>query len=211
MRPAERMHAPCLIPAGLGFLLREIALLDFPAVRWLNGAGIIRIQSCERCDLCRGKLHGSFQDEPLHIAARRDCERAVKTKVILIGRQQIGGVDHNFLELGFFADFLGDMAPDVSNQGVLIAALQQDGDGHDASIRMHVNQMKNHVEFLTIYFFLARMMKMKLYERILLAVHGNAASRFILNKDRMAVVDDFHRRELVIKFDRLQIRRLCIL
>src|ERR1700735_3212574 len=72
---------------------------------------------------------------------------------------------------------------------------------------MHVNQMEHHLGFLAIYFFLARMMKMKLHERILLAVHGNAASCLILNEDGMAVVDDCHRRELVIKFDCLQIRR----
>src|ERR1700691_4885432 len=170
---AERMHAPSFDFCRISFLLREIALLDFPAVRRLNGAGIVRIQSCKRCDLCRGKLHGSFQDEPLHIAARRDRERAVKGEVILIGRQQIRSVDHNFLELGFFAGFLRDVAPDVSNQGVLITALQQDGDGHGASICMHVDQMKNHVAFL-------------------------------------AIVDHFHWCELVVEFDRLQIRRLRI-
>src|ERR1700691_5361792 len=114
---AERMHAPCFDFCRISFLLREIALPDLSAVRGLNGAGIVRIHSCERCDLRRRKLHGSFQDEPLHIAARRDGVRAVKVEVILIGEQQIGGVDHDFLELGFFADFLGDMAPDVSNQG----------------------------------------------------------------------------------------------
>ena len=49
----EPMHAPCFDSCGIGFLLREVTVLDFPSVRGLNGAGIIGIQSCKRCDLCR--------------------------------------------------------------------------------------------------------------------------------------------------------------
>src|ERR1700733_5260425 len=51
------------------------------------------------------------------------------------------------------------------------------------------------------------MMEMKLNERILFAVHHDAAPCLILDEDRVAVVDDCHRRELVIKSNGLQIRR----
>src|ERR1700735_4585906 len=55
--PAER-RLLFLIPAGLAFLFRETAFLDFPAVRRLNGASIIGIQSRKRCNLRRRKLPG---------------------------------------------------------------------------------------------------------------------------------------------------------
>src|SRR5579862_8077584 len=66
-------------------------------------------------------------------------------------------------------------------------------------VRAHMHQVKNHVEFLSVYFFFAGMMKVKLHQRVLFAVNGDTASGLIIHADGMAVVDDLHGAELVIK------------
>src|ERR1700722_15502837 len=58
------------------------------------------------------------------------------------------------------------------------------------AVRAHMHQVKNHVEFLSVYFFFAGMMKMKLHQRVVFAVNGDAASGFIIHADGVAVVDD---------------------
>src|ERR1700733_10649333 len=73
------------------------------------------------------------------------------------------------------------------------------------AVRAHMNQVKNHVEFLAVYFFFAGMMKMKLHQRVLFAVNGDTASGLIIHADGMAVVDDLHGAEFVIKSNWFQV------
>src|ERR1700722_4836899 len=79
------------------------------------------------------------------------------------------------------------------------------------AVRAYVDQVKNHVGFLAVYFFLAGMMKMKLHQGILFAVNGDAASGLIIHADGMAVVDNLHGGEFVIKSNWFQVGWLGVL
>jgi hypothetical protein len=63
----------------------------------------------------------------------------------------------------------------------------------------------HHVEFLAGNFLLARLVEMELDQRVRFAIDGDAVAGCVVDLNRVAVVDDFERRRLIIELDRCKV------
>ena len=143
-----------------------MAFFNLPAVLRLNGTGVIWVEPGEPGNLRGRSFDGSFQDVPLDaLAAGRSGERAVEDIVILIAGEKIRGVEDHFFVLDWLADFRGDVVPELAEERIFVAALDEDGDdGGAPGGGVNVNEMELHIEFLAVDFGFARVMEMKLDE-----------------------------------------------
>ena len=111
-------------------------------------------------------------------------KRAIECVVILVRGQKIGGVDDDLLVLHFFTLIVGYVTPQIAQQSVFRAALDENGDdGGAVGRRIHVDEVKFHVVLLAVNFVFAAMMKMKLLQRQRSSVDSDAAARLVIDLD----------------------------
>ena len=174
----------------------ERAFFNFAAVGGLNGTRVHGIKFGECGDLGGGHFDGSLHYEPLHtFAAGRGRERAVEIVIVLIGGEQIGGVDGDARHFVFFVLFFGHIVPDLLDRGVFCAGLHEQCDDGGAA-RAFVDEMNHHRVFFSGNFFFARPVEVKLGERVGGAVDGDAAAGGDIDANRVAIVDDLQGEDL---------------
>src|ERR1700722_1358651 len=188
----------------------EVAFANLSAIRRLNRASIVWIIFCKRRNLRGRSFNGSFHHEPSDaLLTGGNGERAVEYVIILVGGQEIGGVNDLLLQLDLLSCFAGNVAPQVAEHGIFGAAFDKYGDDGGAACRgVHVDEVKFHVVLLAVDFVFAYMVKMELHQRQRCSVDGDATSRLVIDLDGVAIVDDFQRRKFVVKVDGSQLRRL---
>ena len=64
-----------------------------------------------------------------------------------------------------------------------------------------VNQVGDHIVAVSVYVFLAWVMKVELLQDVSLAAYGQGASGSVVHLDGVAIVDDIQWRRVVIKFE----------
>src|SRR5271155_3549091 len=190
----------------------EVAFANLSAVRRLHRAIIVRIEFCKGRDLRGRSLNRSFHHEPSNtLFTGGNREGAIEDEIVLVGWQEIGGVDDHLLQLDFFSSFAGNVAPEVAQHGVFGAALDEYGNHSGAAgSSIDVHEVQLHVVFLAVNFILADMVKMVLHQRQRGSVDGDAAAGLVIDLNGVAVVDDFQRRKFVVEMDGSQLRGLRV-
>ena len=123
----------------------------------------------------------------------------------MIGGEEGGGVDGDAGDGFFFTDICGEIVPQRLNRGIFFSFLYEQADYREISGGIFVDEMDDHVVLMAADFFFAGMMEMELDESVLLAADGDAVAGIEIDLDRVAVVDDFQGRGLVIELDRGEI------
>ena len=180
----------------------ERAFFNFAAVGGLNGTRVHGIEFGECRDLRGGHFDGSLHYQPPHtFAAGRGREGAVEIVIVLIGREQIAGVDGDGRHFIFFVFFFGQIVPDLLDCGVFCAGLHEQCDDGGAT-RAFVDYMNHHRVFFSGNLFFARPVEVKLCERVGGAVDGDAAAGGEIDANRVAIVDDLQGRGFVVNLNR---------
>jgi hypothetical protein len=86
--------------------------------------------------------------------------------------------------------FLWNVTPQFTDQSVVIPFAEQNRDDGQLAVLIGMYEVHGHVKALPVNFFLAGLVKVKLFQRISFSRNRQEASGRIVNHDRVTVIDD---------------------
>src|SRR6267378_3452287 len=98
-----------------------------------------------------------------------------------------------------------EVLPKQINEWIRVAFFQENGDHCQVTFGIRVNQVDDHIVVVAIHVLLARMMKMKLLQRVELLPHRQSAARRVIHLNGVTIIDDVERNGIVVELESRQL------